>query len=92
MSEHYEGKLLIGSGGWLYQEDAEPFIAHMDASNLVATQGTEQEKADMRRIAACWNACRGILTIRLEKAAEYENDTGRLDLLAWHARNAAQGR
>lgn len=60
---------IVNDGlGYLYQDDGslKPTIAHTGDANLTV----EENRANARRLVACWNSCQGIPTEMLEQIGE----------------------
>lgn len=59
MSAHTEGRLTAEEGGFLLRADG----------TCIAATGGEQDAANARRLAACWNACEKVNTDDIETLA-----------------------
>lgn len=63
MSTHTPGRLKVRGGFSIYADDGKTPVADTCLTNSVP----DNDEANARRLAACWNACEGLDTESLEK-------------------------
>lgn len=71
-AKHTQGPLVLGQHGAIRGGPMVRFINGSAQEQLAMTTGTSwmapgEHLANARRLVACWNACEGISTVRLER-------------------------
>lgn len=82
-AQHTQGRLRLSASGALYVGDPKVLAGLKIHSPWIvdAWEGDDEADANMRRLAACWNACEGLSTEALERLGTLDRARVELDVI-----------